>query len=131
LTQPILEGKAILTGCDHLFNTKGLTPEQLRAIAIPVAVSDALNNLQRNPLMPITMEPGMSFLKKAYMFVGGFSDIPLYEGATLGAKLIHAYTPKYKMHIPRIAAIVSPRRALGSAVDGIWSAYSDYAKAYR
>ena len=131
LTKPILEGQAVLTGCDNIFQTKGLTEDQLKGIAVPNAVLDTLNQMQRNPLLPIVLEPGMTFSKKAYLFVGGFSDIPMYEGATLGAKLVHAYTPRYKQWIPKVACIVSPRRALGSAVDGILQSYGNYAKAYR
>ena len=131
LTQPILEGKAVLTGCDNIFNTKGLTEEQLKAIAGVNTVLDWLNAGQRNPLAPIVLEPGMTFSKKAYLFVGGFPDAPMYEGAALGLKLVHAYTPRYKMYIPKVACIVSPRRALGSSIDGILNAYGNYQKAYR
>lgn len=80
------------------------------------------------------MEPGMTFSRKAYDFVGGFkTDLPMYEGANLGFRLLIVYTPAYKQHIPDIAAIVSPRRAMasGGTIEGILQAYGNYARAYR
>jgi hypothetical protein len=131
LTEPILKGEVHLCGCDHLFNTKGLKPEQIQAIAIPQAVSDTLNQMQRNPMLPITLEPGMSFSKHAYIAVGGFPNTPMYEGAVLGTRIITKFGFQSKRHIPRIAAVVSARRALGSVADGLLTAYGNYQKAYR
>ena len=130
LTEPILKGQVHLTGCDHLFNTKGLTEEQLKSIAIPQAVSDYLNKMQQSPMLPITMEPGMSFSKYAYVEVGGFPNTPQWEGAVLGTRIITRFGFAAKRHIPKIAAVVSSRRALGSVTDGLWTAYT-YQKAYR
>jgi hypothetical protein len=68
----------------------------------------------------------MSFSKEAYTFVGGFSDVKQYEGAILGAKIMHEYTFIKKLHIPQVTAVLSPRRSLAAMQYGILNAYGDY-----
>ena len=87
--------------------------------------------MQRNPMLPITLEPGMSFSKHAYVTVGGFPNTPQWEGAVLGTRILTQFGFRAKRHIPRIAAVVSPRRALASVADGLLTAYGNYQRAYR
>jgi glycosyltransferase involved in cell wall biosynthesis len=125
LTEPILEKRAHLTCCDNILDIRDLTPEQAQSINFIVNMLETFNNMQRTPLTAI-LEAGMSFSREAYNFVQGFSDVRQYEGFIIGAKIIHAYTFAYKLHIPQVKAILSPRRALASVKYGLLNSYADY-----
>lgn len=126
LTQPILEKRAHLTCCDNILDIRNLTPQEAQSISFITAMLENFNNMQRTSLFPAILEAGMTFSKQAYNFVGGFSDVGQYEGAIIGAKIMTAYTPAFKVHIPEVKAVLSPRRALASVKYGLLNAYGNY-----
>jgi len=131
LCEPIMRGLAVITCCDSIFNTRELTADQIRSISMVSSVLNHLNGMQRNPFFPPCLEAGMTFSKEAYQFVGGFSDVSQYEGFLLAYKIVHAYTPQMKAHIPNVQVVTSARRALASATKGLITAYGNYSNAYR
>jgi len=129
LCEPIMRGLAVITCCDSIFNTRELTEDEIRSISMVSSVLNHLNGMQRNPFFPPCLEAGMTFTKEAYKFVGGFSDVSQYEGFLLASKIIHAYTPQMKAHIPNVQVVTSARRALASATKGLVQAYGNYSQA--
>jgi glycosyltransferase involved in cell wall biosynthesis len=125
LTAPILEGRAHLAVCDNVFDLRSLSPEEVESISFIRNMLDTFNNMQKSEFVGI-LEAGMTFSKEAYEFVGGFSDVKQYEGATLASKIIAAYTPFLKVYIPGVKAVLSPRRAVASVKYGLLNSYADY-----
>lgn len=126
LTAPILEGRAHITCCDNIFDIRELKPEQVESINFIIDFLNLLSSGQRNPFLPAVIEAGMTFSKEAYLFVGGFRDIRQYEGAFLGGLILNAYTPAFKLHIPGVQAVTSPRRALAAVKYGLLNTYANY-----
>lgn len=125
LTKPILEKRAHLAVCDNVFDLRGLKPEEVHSIGFIMTALDMFNKAQVNPLVGI-LEAGMSFSKYAYEYVGGFSDVRQYEGATIAYKIITEFTPAFKIYVPEVKAVLSPRRALASVKYGVLNSYADY-----
>jgi glycosyltransferase involved in cell wall biosynthesis len=129
LCEPLMRGLAVISCCDSIFDTRNLTEEEIRSISMISSVLNHLNGMQRNPFFPPCLEAGMTFTKEAYQFVGGFSDVPQYEGFLLASKILHAYTPQMKAHIGTVQVVTSARRALASATKGLVTAYGNYGNA--
>jgi len=127
LTKPIFEKRAHLTCCDNVFDLRGLKNEEVQSIAFINGMLDTFNKMQANPLnLVAVLEAGMAFSKQAYEYVGGFSDVRQYEGFILAGKIITAYTPAFKVYIPNVKAVLSPRRAVASVKYGLLNSYADY-----
>lgn len=130
LTKPVLTGEAVLTCCDNVLDTTGLTQEDTQSIIHINQINYQLSLMQRAPMFAV-LEPGLTFSKEAYLKVGGFRDVRQYEGAWLGANLIMAYTPARKKWIEGVTAVVSARRALASVQHGLLAAFGNYNNAFR
>lgn len=131
LAEPVMRKVAQIVCCEQIHDTSKLTPEQIQSISLVNSVHSYLNGLQKNPFFPPCLESGMTFSKEAYTFVGGFSDVPQYEGFLLASKIMHAYTPQMKYFEPDVKVVASPRRALGAAAEGLGKAYVGYQTHYR
>ena len=128
LVEPLHNGSAVLTCCDNQWNMRELKDgEKLPPDAF--TVMQTVSELQRNPLLPVILEPGMCFTWTAYEFVGGFFDVSWAEGLALSSKIIFKY-PLYKQWIKDVVVFSSPRRALGFGKYGLLAAM-DYANAFR
>lgn len=73
------------------------------------------NEFGLNSYVPfLAYEPGMTFLKSAYLATDGWPDVILGEGPILGWKFVMKFGPGQIKHMPNIIVYVSGRRAAGS-----------------
>lgn len=125
LARPILEERAHLAVCDNVFDLRALNEREVQSISFIMSMLEFFNNSQKSNLVGI-LEAGMTFSKHAYKYVGGFSDVAQYEGATIAWKIIQEFTPAFKVYIPEVKAVLSPRRAVASVKYGLLNAYGNY-----
>lgn len=110
MCQPIIDGKAVITCCDNIFDLTDLAPEELIGMQIPELTLQVLNSTQKTTAI-CCLEPGSAFSKQAYHYVGGFNDIPFHELFHLSTRMNYHYTPGMKRWIAEVSVFVSSRRA--------------------
>lgn len=127
MVQPILDQQAVLCVCDNAFNPVE-TEGARQAMQTPQSILDFLNNTQRVTPFYGFLECGSAMDKEAYMYVGGFKDVKMWELFDISPRLFFAY-PGMKRWINGVVAVTSARRALASARYGVHAL--DYSNAYR
>jgi hypothetical protein len=129
LVAPILNKEAVLCVCDNAFNRDEIkTPEEVEAMKLPQSILDFLNSTQRTMPLLAFLECGSAMEKEAYMFVGGFRDVKMWELFNLSPIMLWQF-PGMKRWVDGVVAITSARRALASARYGTKAL--DYGVAYR
>ena len=129
LAEPIMSGQAVLCVCDNAFNPAEIKTEaDVAAMKTPQSILDFLNNTQRTVPFYGFLECGSAMDKEAYMFVGGFKDVKMWEMFDLSPRMFFHY-PGMKKWINGVVAVTSARRALASARYGVKAL--DYSTAYR
>jgi len=129
LVDPLIKGDAVLCVCDNAFNPAEIkTDADREAMKTPQSILDFLNTTQRTVPFYGFLECGSAMDKEAYMFVGGFKDIKMWEMFDLSPRFFFHY-PGMKRWVNGVMAVTSARRALASARYGIKAL--DYSTAYR
>jgi glycosyltransferase involved in cell wall biosynthesis len=132
LVEPILKNECVMTCCDNLMDGEQIDPkynynETMLLVKAAYATTDMIQ--KDNPV--VTLEPGMSFTRYAYDYVGGFNDIKQSEGFFLSLRIIYNFGFNCKKHVPNVTILVSPRRAVASTKFGILDTWFNYDNAFR
>jgi len=132
LVEPILRNECVMTCCDNLMDGEQIDPkynnnETMLLVKAAYATTDMIQ--KDNPV--VTLEPGMSFTRHAYDYVGGFNDIKQSEGFFLSLRIIYNFGLNCKKHVPNVTILVSPRRAVASTKFGILDTWFNYDNAFR
>lgn len=107
LVDPILRGEVTITCCDNILDTIVTGDLETEFILHGFTL---LNEIQRNHLI-VCLEPGMTFTRYAYDFVGGFNiEIKQAEAMILSPKIIYNFGLFCKRHIADTNVITSSRR---------------------
>lgn len=107
LVEPIMRGEVTITCCDNILDTIVTGDLETEFILHGFAL---LNEIQRNHLI-VCLEPGMTFTRYAYDFVGGFNtNIKQAEAMVLSPKIIYNFGLFCKRHIADTKVITSSRR---------------------
>ena len=129
LAAPILNKEAVLCVCDNAFNPEEIkTAEQVEAMRLPQSILDFLNTTQRGAPFVAFLECGSAMERDAYMFVGGFRDVKMWELFNLSPVMLWQF-PGMKRWVNGVVAVTSARRALASARYGVGAL--NYSTAFR
>ena len=132
LVQPIINNECVMTCCDNLLDADELEPQHhFNETIILVKAAYATTDMIQKDNQVVTLEPGMCFTRHVYDFVGGFNDIKQSEAFFLSLRIIYNFGFNCKKHVPDIAVLVSPRRAIASTKLGIIDTWFNYDNAFR